>query len=222
MESDGSTKSSGAKRPCPDDEQRASFSEFEALLAQSEARVTSSVSTAVNAEVRTTLQGFQKIVTDKFNLVDNKMQEITTHVKMHDNNIEDLKAGLAAVQARLAIAEDPARKAPPVDKNWQRSARGDVLDIGAAAFIAKSALIDTVTEWLRPLGIATDAWRLDGPEFGRQFFLAFNSDLGAVKADEANELLRDKDGKWHHLTVDDAEGGTMELFINNSRCRTQA
>ena len=64
---------------------------------------------------------------------------------------EDLKAGLAAVQARLAIAEDPTKKAPPVDKNWQRSARGDVLDIGAAAFIAKSALIDTVTEWLRPL-----------------------------------------------------------------------
>ena len=203
---------SHGKRQCPSgEESHATIDDFEKLLDDTQARLSN--------EFNTTLRKFHKMQTDRIDLIQNKVETISAKVDLHDSEISALRQEMLQLRERIGLAESPNHVAPPLPDSWERAARAEVLSIGAGDHIPKSLLEDTVKEWLEPLAIKREDWRLNGPPHGRRFDLVFNglSEIGAARANKANLLLRNADGTWRQLQSKDCEDKPVDLFISKDQ-----
>ena len=207
------------------------MADIEAIIMRSQeglaANLRTTVSSTVMASVNATMAEFQRVNIDRFNLQDNKIDTISQSVQVHHDELnelklehDELKKELDTIRQLLGTSKGPSLSAPPLDSNWCRAPRADVLNIGLSDFTSKAELTKTIAEWLSTESSLTDqVGRLDGPELGRKFDLVFHGnpntpDTGKKRAELANLSLRKPDGTGTKKFTTGPEGERVELFIS--------
>jgi hypothetical protein len=158
-------------------------------------------------------------LSEKLDQVTNNASSTKEDIKAVSEKVSVLDGHNSAVQDQLGLLKTPTYVAPPLDPKWERPARPEVLTIGAAKHVSKDAIKETIKKWLAPLNYTEEFWRLDGPQFGRNWDLCFHGEFASVesaalKANKANLLLRNEDGSWEHLTAQGPEQEQIDLFIS--------
>jgi len=116
----------------------------------------------------------------------------------------------------MELAEKVVYDPDDADDHWTREPRRELLSIGTAEVVAKSALLESLTPWIEELDLQAGATRLDGPSAGRNFRLVFTGapNIGARRARKANNLLRNDDKTWRKMFTKDPEGQEAKIFVS--------
>ena len=137
----------------------------------------------------------------------------------HNELLEQLKIGH---EYQKSVIEQFATQdfGPPLDDNWERKARTNVLAVGVSGLIAKSKLVEQLGSWTAKFPCEPSQYQWSGPEFGRNFELTF---LGPPKdaaetARKANLTLKKGDGSWDKLQVKDSTDNVSDTFISKDLC----
>ena len=199
-----------------EDEAYATRDDVSELLENFKAELTEANTQATNRTVGNLMRKFDERLQARFNKLESDHSELAARVAALEASFRHQASLLTQTNKEIATfsKEDPEKAAQ--DDSWERKPDSTILKLSAAAHVTKTAIADTLTEWLKEAGCDTDdKVSVEGPQLGRNFVLQFKGAnvLAARRAKKAHSLLRLPDGSWRSHSVNAPSGESIDLFV---------
>jgi hypothetical protein len=177
-------------------------------------------SSSFTARTATLLTKYDEAQTQKFNALHSNLAEIQARCDKSERDNAELWKTVRQLQDAMAMARDSAMAQDVLDNDeFDRPVQLDTLRVGTAIPVSREALLEATKSWLAELKLSDEMWTLTGPTTGKQFSLRFLGlpVVAARWAKKANTCLKQSDGTWKDILVEDENGGTTNLFIGEDR-----
>jgi hypothetical protein len=177
-------------------------------------------SSSFTARTASLLTKYDEAQTQKFNALHSDLSELQSRCDKSERDNAELWKTVRLLQDAMALARDSALSQDILDNDeFDRPLQLDTLRVGTATPVTKEALLEATKTWMADLKLSDEMWTLNGPTTGKQFSLRFLGlpVVAARWAKKANTSLKQNDGTWKDILVEDGNGGTTKLFIGEDR-----